>query len=313
LRTIVDIRYQSEIELELPWLLATSYLTENVPSGTLYCNVINAYRAPQACSQNVKMLVFIKAADDFELACPIISTSVTPVYALPVSDIIINETIGSQIPESGTSRYAELSVGEQFTSIRQLLSRYTPWLTTANVTAAQQFSPFGCGAVTQAPTTGVINSANFGGDMYSVLGPMYRNFKGSVNVSSYFNSATPVVRDPWTISLYNGSSSVFAQAANNPYAPVNWNLPSTNKIGGNGSVVVDEFQAFAKMPYYGRCLFTGVILDTNNALPSGVDYPLGFLNMYNGSSGIYNFSRAIGEDFIFGYFLSTPLVMSSYS
>jgi len=294
-------------------LIASSYLTPDVHSCTLYCNVINAYRAPHACSQSVKMLVFMKAADDFELACPIIPTQIAPIYALPASDVLIQETIGGQVHEGNNSKYAELSVGEEFLSIRQLLSRYTPWLAYTNPTVSQQFSPFACSAVQQDATLGTLDSPVIGGDMYSVLGPMYRNFKGSVNVCSMVSPTTLTTRTPWIISLHTGAAANYLQPAVTPLGSANWYLPGINLQGASGVVFVDEIQAFAKMPYYSRCLFSNVVLNFNNTLPSTLDYPLGFLSMYNSTAGTYNFSRVIGEDFVFGYFLSTPTLLTAYS
>jgi hypothetical protein len=75
LRTIVDIRTEDVVTFELPYLCFSDYLATNLDgsgsySGVLDIMVLNSLRAPESCSQSVKMQVFFSPGSDFELAAP---------------------------------------------------------------------------------------------------------------------------------------------------------------------------------------------------------------------------------------------------
>jgi len=70
LRAIVDIRTEDEITFELPYLIQSDYIKNDVASGRIDILVLNDLRGPESVAQNIDVQVFYRAGDDFEYAVP---------------------------------------------------------------------------------------------------------------------------------------------------------------------------------------------------------------------------------------------------
>jgi len=142
---IVDISDESEVEIRIPYLQATAFLTcDNSPTkwwststaptflhdgihtnGTLTARVLTNLSAPVATS-SIPMLVSVRMADNFEFAnpdeLPPHNASVQSFFA-PQSneyDVDQDEELGYQSPD----RYL-VNYGEQILSLRSVLRRST--------------------------------------------------------------------------------------------------------------------------------------------------------------------------------------------
>jgi len=142
---IVDISDESEVEIRIPYLQATAFLTcDNSPikwwststaptflhdgihtNGTLTARVLTNLSAPVATS-SIPMLVSVRMADNFEFAnpdeLPPHNTSVQSFFAPQSNEYEVDqdEELGHQSPD----RYL-VNYGEQILSLRSVLRRST--------------------------------------------------------------------------------------------------------------------------------------------------------------------------------------------
>jgi hypothetical protein len=80
LREIIDIREQTEVTLNLPYMIPESYLwtdptaswsgNTSYYSGQIDIQILNDLMAPETCPQTIDILVFVKAGPDFEFQVP---------------------------------------------------------------------------------------------------------------------------------------------------------------------------------------------------------------------------------------------------
>lgn len=327
MRTIVDVRFSDEIILTLPWLMSRSYSSPSEPSGTLTINVLNTLKCPSNVSQTVDMLIYIRAADDYEVAVPLPVTPILPVVIMPYMDVITNDIIGGQNKTALSTRYAEESVGEQFASIRQLLLRYTPMLYNTFQGYNYAINPFFFEGVGMVDTTGALRYPVWGGSLLSQLGSMFAFYRGGMRVAvrlpfeQEVASATGMLIDTWTANLLVGSS-LPNQKAVQAAIPVGlttvaWQNPTSynNYFSSLGTVKHEGNTIYMKVPYYSdtKCsMMHGTDVDT---MPGYPDTPFVWANAYAQVAGAapgFIWERSIADDFNFSYFVSTPLVMTTY-
>lgn len=325
MRTIVDVRFSDEIVVKLPWLIAQSYLSPTEISGTFYINVVNQLKAPSNVSTTVDVLIFVRAMDDYEVAVPFPATKILPIAVLPHSDVLDSSVIGGQKEERLTTTYAEASVGEQFLGIKQLLLRYGmlfPITTTGATGYSYAVNPYFFEAVSLTPGTGALVSPSYGGSLFSHLGSMYAFYRGGMrcNVRLPFGAtSTAVTNEEWNVMLLSQASLPSAnpvQAAVSNSSSMVWNNPTTtsNWLTSSGFVTHKGNSIYASIPYYSDTRCSMVQQTVTNSTPSTGDTPYMFINFYqyNGDNRLYNLSRAVADDFRFSYFVSTPLLCTSF-
>jgi hypothetical protein len=103
-------------------------------------------------------------------------------------DVIIEEPIAGMSNASLSTAEMQQSIGEAFTSLKQLLNRATQWYSVIAKTATPtglQIHPWYSSAVSQ-DATGLIKPY-WGGDAYNFIAPMYLFYRGNarLNVVSY--------------------------------------------------------------------------------------------------------------------------------
>ena len=70
MRTIVDIREVTEIELTLPYMLDNPWQQFDLDMGQLDIFVLNTLQRPDTVGASIDCLVYYSAAPDFDLAAP---------------------------------------------------------------------------------------------------------------------------------------------------------------------------------------------------------------------------------------------------
>jgi hypothetical protein len=252
LRTIVDIREQSVIKLNLPYMLYKTYQQQNAAIGTVHIRVLNDLRCPETCAQQVQILSYYTAGDDFEFQVPSTSNYVaggiyTPQSKSSSPEVMINAGIGDSKVQPLNTMYSSTCIGEHFTSIKQLLNRVTQVQPrTTQSFAGTQFHvyPYFVTGYTSVPVTGVLQSEGFVADAFSLFAPMFAYFRGSARFCSpnpsflvgqdpmyyKFASTTTFITDTSAVSGFGRNVNVVDYAAPDKN-PVN-SVVRYNELGG---------------------------------------------------------------------------------
>lgn len=323
LRTIVDIRFSDEITLDLPYLLARSYAGSiSEISGKLFINVLNPLKCPTNVSQSIDILYYIEGGDDLEYAMPAPSLSIYPVCANAHMDK--GESLGeqsmSQPQQALSTKYAELSVGEFFTSVKQLLLRYANVVNkSAPAYEGQSYAvnPYFFEAIYINASTGAIQSPTWGGTLFSQIGSMYAYYRGGMRICQ--RNYTSTTNQNWTMCLLTGTSfsgTPPVTGAVNLNSGLSWQNPNTgNLITSTGLVTHTGGQIYGKIPFYSDCKFAYVANIIADGMPTTGDTPYGYINAFSYDSGTFHvdLDRAVADDFRFGYFVCTPLLLTAYT
>jgi hypothetical protein len=336
LREIIDIRTGNEFEFTLPWYCATNYLPVAQAAGNVDILVLNELKGPASVSSTVNILWYACAGDDFELAGPganfVTGTGNTTPYPFsPQSgeEVIVSEKVGGQGTTKDSMVHCLHSMGELFCSVKQLLNRqnslnFSTWITGSGIT----LWPWFVSVISLNGSTGAVVSPVCGGDMYSIIAPMYAFYKGSMRIGvkqpaasttnqvaaispTYFNNHTSVAMigqplwDP-------GSSSSTTWASSG--------LGLSNVL--NQGVAVTQAgigAAIYRLPYYcqTKCSLLLAQSTASANISTDVSQPWTMLGIevYGTSFGTTNgnvVTRACADDFQFSYFIGCPPLLVNY-
>jgi hypothetical protein len=336
LREIIDIRTGNEFEFTLPWYCATNYLPIAQAAGQIDLLVLNELKGPASVSSTVNILVYASAGDDFELAGPgsNFTSGTGNTIAYPFSpqsgeELIVSEKVGGQGTSKNSMVHCLHSMGELFASVKQLLNRqHVIRMTTQPTGSGYTIWPWFSSVISLNGTTGVIVSPPNGGDMYSVIAPMYAFYKGSMRVgiktpASYPLSICGSVNPTYT--SYTTNVAVLAAAAwdNAATGSVTWNASSvTYAPSMNAGVAVSDNGiggALFRVPYYCQTKSSMVIVHSTATanVPPDISQPTTILNMYVPGSTFGNnvangITRACADDFQFSYFIGCPPLLTNW-
>lgn len=248
LREIVDIRTTNEFSIVIPYIRATNYietdfgdivLDEYSTLGRMQIKVLNELRAPETASTSIKILVYVSAADDFELAYPQNTRSISFAAESGLAgDMKMQDTaIGSSKHEVSNIHNNNMSIADVFTSIKQLTNSYRriffpsydrntfPFIKLWPFTLTQLF--------TANPTVYPCM-----GDYLSELASGFVLSRGSVRLTYPSNTTSSIIRS----HLVSENRSLTSNAAFLPY-----NI-SISSIGSTFSQLYSSF-SFAKMEF----------------------------------------------------------------
>jgi len=183
LREVVDIRESGDLVIQLPYMLSTDYAFTNRPTGILSVRVLNELVCPETCNPVIDVLWGVCGGPDFEFAAPssIPGTVIRPFVLQSGVGTCASECIGNSAINSEEVYHAERCVGEKVTSLRQLLRRYNQlFLTAVSYVGGLAIWPFNFSPFYQDATG--INTVTYGGDLLSLVGPMYRYYRGGVRL-----------------------------------------------------------------------------------------------------------------------------------
>lgn len=330
LREIVDVREGSEFTFTLPFMLDVDYIPTRDYSGQFDIQVLNELRCPESASGSVDILVYYRAAPDFEFQVPGWNGVSNPVQSIPFSpqmgDMeIIKEGIGNEpIKESITTHYSEHVNGEIICSVKQLLARASMVSLRSSLPVAVSNSgirvwPWLSGT-SYLNALGVLEGPNAGGDIYSKIAPMFAYFRGSMDVT--VKTATkdtvetgrlaPIVAQVIPQDPTNGTYPAVAPAQYllGFQSPHDWLHPVQSISGFQGNVISDAGTGFTsfRVPYYGR---TKCSLNMKQSVYSNVppekSQPWSSVNMVADQSfSSYCLLRSCADDFQFAYFIGCP-------
>lgn len=210
MRTIVDLREVTEVEMTLPYMLDSAWQQFDLDMGTLTIKVLNLLQAPATVGASVDTLVYYCAAEDFDVALPN-SVAYQP-YTPQSGDKPNTKAIGIIGNDTSTiPMVEEFSIGERFTSVKQMISRYSRiYFTsvTADTCVGMRMYPWAVGMVTGSPaiTTGAMM-----GDMYSYFAPGFALARGGMRYA--INTANSV----WSQVDFSRNVFDLMEAGGSPY------------------------------------------------------------------------------------------------
>jgi len=322
-REIIDIRMGNEFTIIMPFVSVTPFLAINENYGQLRVFVLNELKAPDQVSQTIQILAEVSMAEDAEFAVP----RGYPVSNYIPSTLLSNFTVqmdagaaGSpddvctiSVPHGGVGPSsiddigiagAQYAIGEQITSILQLLKRstYPRFSNIPFLTSNWSVRPFSIGGASAVGGALTLVSSDFYGDYFSILATLFAYNRGGVRFHLTSNDSTSKFRS----IIYSSSSTA---AVLNPdssgafSSPYNGSLISVS-LAGNNDILV-------QMPSYNRTHSRLNRLSYVNAVGTGSEpvdaysseQRLAFLDCT--SSNIKMLGRQVADDFAFGFYLST--------
>nr|UNY42038.1 MAG: polyprotein 2 [Picornavirales sp.] len=335
LREIVDLSSTNELELILPYYMNQNYLGMNENSGHLTIRVLNGLRSPDTVSNSVPILMYFSGASDFEFQCP------CPTNVLPFSpqsgagvDMTASHVVGGDPSHSISTKYSESSVGEHFTSVRQLLSRFSPYRplnpVSNNVSGESGifFWPWARGIVVQS-ANGNLSGPEIGGDIFSYIFPMYAMYRGSMLM--YCNTGSPFILGNFPGDVVTPAMSPIPIQSTYCGDP-GTGLPATNYFAGlttspypknsmGSAISIDNAGAnYRRVPYYCRTHSSFAYSSSNTGMNTYADdtqptHGLIAIGPTNNSINTSSFqvSRAVADDFQLLYFIGTIPYLVSYA
>ena len=327
LREIIDVRENNVFTFTLPWLLAPHYISTLRTSGRLVLTVLNELRAPETCSQAVEVLVYARAAPDFEFQAPgySLETGRAGDVQLPFSpqtadDLEVSDGVGGE--KSGTvgTSFGQACNGEAIMSLKQFLNRGTYLCFKAGFGGTSLgFYPWTKSVLFMTAVTGVRGGANVGGDALCFIAPMYALYRGSANVQLTTTSgnvnalnATLYLKDISTATnvMSSGVNVLGNQGTND------WTI-STSAAGLNGYTIFNGGlgTCAVRVPYYcsHKCSYN-IQNTTSDACPVDGTTPSCLVN-FNGlnTTTTYSIFRSFPDDFQLTYFVGAPPLLISYT
>jgi len=230
----VDIREQSVVHLNLPYQLQQTYLRSGSYIGTLHVRVLNDLRCPETCAQQVQILTFYTAGDDFEFQVPsnsaLVGSGIYTPQSKSGSETLVNNGIGDSQIKTASTMHSETCIGEHFLSIKQLLNRNCqsqPIGTNTWAGKSYRIYPYFITGITSAPVTGTVVLPSFAADSFSFLAPMFAYFRGSSRIliqgttSKVISGMDPMFFKNYSTSDYLFNSTFFSSFGRNSGVSVN--------------------------------------------------------------------------------------------
>jgi hypothetical protein len=331
LREVVDIRYQSEIKLNFPYMINTPYLSTTVGSAALAANiysgyftvdVINELRCPENASSTIEILAYVTAGDDFEYQVPGNNNLLGPPFSPQADDeILVMSGIAESKKMSSSVAASSLCIGEHFTSIKQLLGRASQVYFSTSIpsgTSSGSMSvyiwPWLNAVGYGAPTTRLYSYPNAGGDTYSWFANWYAFYRGGVRCSIQNTPITGQLDNALTLSLYtlrrdmNVVDSGFQIRGTRAITPWGLNINDDVLLSGVTDTHGGSNQAPFTIPYYNRMPVSLVIPQvTSDAKPTEISQPSVGVDVVSRNLNLANYSlyRSFKDDFHLTYFIGT--------
>lgn len=343
-RAIIDIRTEDTVSLELPYLLYSDYAstTPITPtqsySGQFDIKVLNDLRAPETCSQDIRVQWFISAAEDFELAVPgqqssgavpfvsqmdgseLLRDSVKQGMDMPATEIGGVQTINDPV------FHASRCIGEKTLSIKSYLLRNSVIQGMSPSTFVWSANPryfidpyfISCASITAG--TGTLRSCNFGGDHFSLLAPMYAYMRGSMrytfvdgsaNSEKLYSNILPsngfFSTQPTSVAL--AKTSTFGNLVS-PAGPTGVYPLEPCNIQDQSAYVYQHVPYYNRLPMSLTSFYEGTSTPTNDP-----GRPVSTLYITTGEAFSDNivFQRSVGDDFQLMFFTGCPPLLTSYT
>jgi hypothetical protein len=338
MRQVIDISEGNEFTLHLPYMLNSNYTTTNYTaagtygtSGYLDILVLNELRHPETAASSIQLLLYGSGGDDFEFQLPVTGAygGVAISNRFPVvpqmGDKITEDNMAPFANKRLVPKFATESIGEMFTSVKQLLARYNLVNIITNPTATTSLGiwPWFNGVPYQG-SSGMTGST-IGGDMYSYVSNMYLYYRGGMKIMLIPTQAagsTAVQPGNMLMFGYNAPQQIVPGTTAPIFAPstiigdntsATWWVPSlaVGSTSCNMGVAVQNVgvgYACFDVPYYAQTKVSLNIPMSSNVIPLDNSQAMSLLvvTCKNSAFADYSIFRSVSDDFCFSYFLGAP-------
>jgi len=338
LREIWDVRETAELILELPYLINRAYCeTVNGVIGELTIRVMNELKNPTSVSSTVECLVYASACEDFELTAP------QPYKMMPVvpqggdrllpqggdedldpHTLSVDKPIGNAIIQKETLAQARFCVGDGFTSVKQLINRYSRLRFVSGVTpntAYWAIYAFGLGAATSADVP-TLTSGDYFGDTVSLIYSGYLLSRGGMRylISNEASSDLRLAATTYysllggaQFTTSTGIAGANSLALNNTQTPGNFvSTQSVAKFPKVGEGVELEVPMYSDAPARPNFYFASSGTSPFSYDAAGVSRT--YLEcQFDSAPGSIQIYRSASDDAQLGYFIGFPPMLVSHS
>lgn len=326
LREIIDLRNQNEIKLVLPWSQNLSWIKNSSFNGKFVLRVINPLVLASAAGTNISIMMFVNAGDDYDVAVPYRDVNRMPYAgesdnsALPM----VAKVIGSGMDLPTTPDANMMTIGDPFTSVKQLLTMSTRTIFPTGVSNSGFLSgDLSANAYMYTSGSLVATTAGLGflGDWLSVLSCGFAFQRGSTRIIASPGNNTAIISKAYLLAITSTpalAKTTIGPAPNLPLinagltgAAIN-PLASTNMIAlrngtGNVDVRIPNYRMtpFGPAKYYGPSELWYMPTGSSTANSS---QPC-LATLINSSAAIAEIYRSAGDDFTLGYFVGFPPIL----
>jgi len=323
IREVVDLADRYEVSLRIPFQWQYTWAKTTDVIGRLQVYVHNVLVVPTTASSTIDIAIYTCAADNFEVGGPYVVSNAAYFpqmdYEKPIlKEAPINNTIGNyNSPDVGMTPMQQ-SMGEAFTSLRQLMQRYTDFnkltTTTAGAGCALSINPFTTSYYTAGPTNGTPPTAcNM---LHSYLASGYIFYRGSMRVAIVNTNSTDAL-SPIRAGLIKQSAPVSTSLDG---AVVNYNISTSATavptVAPNSSHIIESTLGMleVRVPFYTEAKAEYVQYKNTQGATKNIAPDVGVYTTINSAStNVPNIYTAIGEDFQLSYFVGFLPVISSIS
>jgi len=324
LRHIVDIRDGSEVELLLPYLIGVNYSILDSYNSSVNCSgqlditILNELRAPETCSTAMDILIYFSGGEDLEFAGPG-GGNVIP-FSPQMADLDCGVIGGDKVtPQQLTT--AQQSIGELFSSVKQLLNKYCILYLNYTPTISDQaiyIWPWVRGVFTINTSTGALVQPLVGGDTFSAISNMYLMYRGGARIMVYSDGSGPTFIGNSINTALNVSGTTFVPFGVSTQQFSNVTVSTTAGFSANAVNVQDSSDGvvFSNVPYYSRTKGTlafNSYTDTTNKASTELSNSVSVLNVYRPTDTKCSLWRSFPDDFQCCYFIGAPPKLESYS
>ncbi|UCR92478.1 MAG: capsid protein [Apis dicistrovirus 4] len=342
LREIVDLSTASEITLKIPFMRSQAWCTNigqeqrsnngysDFYNGVLNIHVLDELRAPETASTVLDVLMYVKPADDFELAVPVGARY--GVFA-PESGVelhgsrsvgenrdLVEKGIGNAQPSTYKPDFVGTCIGDPLVSVKQLL------------TAGRRFYSGPAGypgnTMTMNPSVSTIflqDSTN--GNLYGPGGGCFGDFLAIVPFAYAFCRGGYVISNNSTASTAPARCILLSETTGRTAIENTIDVALTRLTDapvGALDVVSSTMTAFRdlqsgtsfKIPHMDRTpirMVRGVSGPNPSVMPLAKQYPDVFDSRFALTTSSSNgwWTRAAADDYCLGYFIGFPPIVIS--
>jgi len=315
IREIFDLENASCVCFDLPYLVAPNYTEVGTSMGRLSVRVLTSLRAPDSVSQSISAVVSGHGGKDFELQVPKFNSSFTfrPQMEGQKSSEKVYHAGGFLDSQRPSTHYSEESIGESFTSVKQILNRNNRvnMTGTTNITVAVRVNPWFTSGSSQSTVTGDLQCPVFGGDAMSYVMGMYAYYRGDAEVSWVPNSGSssaPLIFASVAPTTFTTNYQI-EPATGSTAGVVDWTSPSIVTEGMVSSGIVQNGSGFAtvRVPFQSSGKVSRVVMNTGQLMYLDKAAPKTYLNLMCIGNGASTFVyRSLADDAQLLFYVGCP-------
>lgn len=330
-KEILDIRDSNEYTVSVPFVNSTPWLDKSVSMGSLYLYVANELVAPSGVSSTITVLLEVGGGNDMEFAFPVPIAGNIPCcffnagYAgLEYADSLrefkaqglgpgeaeasSSAQISAQPPDISSSDVhhdrisaAKYCIGEQVTSIRQLVKRACPWFWPGAFISGYAARPHVVEVLgADISGTPILRGASTQCDYINYFGPLYAYRRGGIRLKAYCRNGDTAT-GTWRAGLFHDVNSFILSNSISDVAWSNCLSIAMNPASSTGGIEL-EIPQYCKTAVCYNMLYN---VTCRNPIPGYYEDGKAVYIQNDGQPVSMATTRQAADDFSFGFFIGT--------